>query len=132
MVISRHAGRNPYRWIENDPTGAVYGIATWRWGCAPAEYATRRQLKARGLSPYQPPAGQILRARVRKPHDPLWAHLFLIEAARPSRPATPAQRAALEKAAAARRTCDGCGRDAGYVVPARDRLCGECAIPNAA
>lgn len=34
-----------------DPTGARYGIPTFPWRYAPDGYATRRQLRARGLRP---------------------------------------------------------------------------------
>lgn len=34
-----------------DPTGSVHGIPTFPWRFAPDGYATRRQLRARGLRP---------------------------------------------------------------------------------
>ncbi|MEU8608458.1 hypothetical protein AB0C29_10710, partial [Actinoplanes sp. NPDC048791] len=45
----------------HDPDGARYGIPTFWWRGAPPGYATRRQLRARGLRRVgQPVAAQIL------------------------------------------------------------------------
>lgn len=50
-----------------DPTGARYGIPTYPWRLAPAGYATRRQLRARGLRPGgQPVAAQLMRRSPRR------------------------------------------------------------------
>ena len=44
-----------------DPSGARYGIPTYPWRLAPDGYATRRQLRARGLRPGgQDVAAQLL------------------------------------------------------------------------
>ena len=51
-----------------DPTGARYGIPTFPWKFAPddEEFATRRQLRARGLRPGgQPIAAQVMRVNRR-------------------------------------------------------------------
>lgn len=99
------------------------GLPTFRWGGAPAEVATRRQLRARGLRPGgQQPVAQIKWRRGRR-----WAGLYRLDLAMPRRVPSPAQRAALGAALAARRRCRACVRDAGYVVPHRTGLCGDCA-----
>ncbi|MFC8450602.1 RRQRL motif-containing zinc-binding protein [Kitasatospora sp. NPDC057223] len=117
-----------------DPAGERFGIPTFPWRMAPDSLCTRRQLRARGLRPNgQPVAAQIL-WRSRKSKDVRAAYLYQPELACPVRPMTPAKWAALAAANRARRTCPGCGRDAGYVLPARYGTCLPCAddIPNAA
>ncbi|MFJ8108800.1 RRQRL motif-containing zinc-binding protein [Streptomyces sp. NPDC096132] len=112
-----------------DPTGARHGIPTFPWRCAPDGYATRRQLRARGLRPGgQPVTGQVLRPRYRR--GPLVAYLYRIDAAKPVRPMTPAKWAALAKANAARRLCPKCRTDAGYVIPVSLGMCVLCAYPD--
>lgn len=45
-----------------DPNGARFGIPTYPWRMAPDGYATRRQLRTRGLRPGgQPVAAQVMR-----------------------------------------------------------------------
>jgi len=109
-----------------DPAGDRYGIPTYPWRQAPEHLATRRQLAAQGLRP----GGQDVQAQI------LWrtrggavrmAYLYEIARALPKRIPTAAQRAALAKALAARRTCPRCGIDRGYVLPARIGACNECA-----
>ena len=76
-----------------DPAGERFGIPTYPWRMAPDGYATRRQLRTRGLRPGgQTVAGQILRPRRRRP--PLTAYLYRVDLARPVRPMTPARWAA--------------------------------------
>lgn len=108
----------------DDPTGARYGIPTYWWQGAPAGLATRRQLRAAGLRP----GGQQVAAQV------LWrgvggvraAYLYRIDAAKPKRTATPAQRAAIGKALAARRVCPECGQARGYYIPLSLGECLDC------
>ncbi|QNP71743.1 hypothetical protein IAG44_21465 [Streptomyces roseirectus] len=112
-----------------DPSGERFGIPTFPWRMAPDGYATRRQLRVRGLRPGgQCVAGQILRPRRRR--EPLTAYLYRVDLARPVRPMTPARWAALAKANTARRTCPDCGRDAGYVIPPTLGACVPCAFPT--
>ncbi|MFK0024178.1 RRQRL motif-containing zinc-binding protein [Streptomyces sp. NPDC090798] len=112
-----------------DPAGERFGIPTFPWRCAPDEYATRRQLRGRGLRPGgQEVAAQILRPRRRR--EPLTAYLYRVDLARSVRPMTPARWAALDKANAARRRCPECGRDAGYVIPSSLGACVTCAYPE--
>lgn len=114
----------------DDPTGATFGIPTFPWRLAPAGYATRRQLRARGLRPGgQPVAAQVLRGRHRR--APLVAYLYRIDLAKPVRPMTPGRAAALAKAMTARRTCPNCLTDAGYCIPASLGVCVTCAYPPA-
>ncbi|MEU6481445.1 RRQRL motif-containing zinc-binding protein [Streptomyces sp. NPDC047017] len=104
-------------------------LPVYRWRLAPDGYATRRQLRARGLRPGgQDVAAQLERPRRRRP--PLVAYLYRIDAAKPVRLMTPAMRAALDRANAARRTCPKCRRDAGYVIPASLGMCVPCAYPT--
>ncbi|MEU1418651.1 RRQRL motif-containing zinc-binding protein [Kitasatospora sp. NPDC005751] len=111
-----------------DPTGDRHGgTPTYPWRMAPTGLLTRRQLRARGLRPGgQPVAGQIL-WRSRRTNGVRTAYLYRLTLAKPVRPMTPGRTAALAKANAARRTCPGCGRDAGYVLPAHLGTCLPCA-----
>ena len=112
-----------------DPNGARYGIPTFPWRHVPDGYATRRQLRARGLRPGgQDVAAQALRPRYRR--GPLVAYFYRLDHAKPVRPMTPAKRAALAKANLARRTCPQCRADAGYVIPASLGVCVPCAYPD--
>lgn len=54
------------------------------------------------------------------------AYLYDVRLALPKRIPSDAQRAALAKALKARRTCPGCGRDVGYVLPRRLGRCLDC------
>ncbi|WP_438314523.1 RRQRL motif-containing zinc-binding protein [Streptomyces sp. HUAS TT3] len=101
----------------------------YRWRLAPDGLATMRQLRAAGLRPGgQQVVAQVERPRRRRP--PLVAFLYRVDRAKPVRPMSPARQAALDKANAARRTCPTCGRDAGYVIPARLGECVPCAFPG--
>jgi len=104
-------------------------LPVFRWRLAPDGYATRRQLRARGLRPGgQDVAAQLERPRRRRP--PLVAYLYRVDLAQPVRPMTPGRWAALTKANTARRTCPKCRRDAGYVIPASLGMCVSCAFPD--
>ncbi|MFD5720179.1 RRQRL motif-containing zinc-binding protein [Streptomyces sp. NPDC127036] len=112
-----------------DPNGARYGLPTYPWRLAPDGFATRRQLRARGLRPGgQPIAAQILRPRYRR--GPLVAYLYRVDRAKPVRPMTAGRRAALAKAMLARRTCSQCRTDVGYVIPSSLGTCVTCAYPE--
>ncbi|MBZ6303266.1 RRQRL motif-containing zinc-binding protein [Streptomyces olivaceus] len=104
-------------------------VPVYRWRLAPDGLATRRQLRALGLRP----GGQDVAAQVERPRrrrEPLVAYLYRVEQAKPVRPMTPAKRAALAKANAARRVCPECRRDAGYVIPPTLGMCTPCAFPE--
>ncbi|MFI5935767.1 RRQRL motif-containing zinc-binding protein [Actinoplanes sp. NPDC051494] len=104
-----------------DPEGTRYGLPTFWWGGAPADYATRRQLRARGLRPGgQPIAAQILWRGIGGTRA---AYLYRLDLARPKRPATPGQLRAVRAALRARRTCRVCGELRPYYIP---RSLGEC------
>ena len=104
-----------------DPEGDLYGLPTFWWRGAPEGYATRRQLRARGLCPGgQPVAAQILWRGVGGERA---AYLYRIDLARPKRTATPAVRRALANAMRARRTCPTCRQTRPYCIP---RSLGEC------
>ena len=105
----------------HDPDGTRHGIPTYWWQGAPPGYATRRQLRERGLCPgRQPIAAQVLWRGVGGTRA---AYLYRLDLARPKRTATPAVRAALAKAMRARRTCPTCHQLRPYVIP---RSLGEC------
>jgi hypothetical protein len=105
----------------HDPTGVRYGIPTFWWQGAPDGYATRRQLRARGLRPAgQPVAAQILWRGVGGERV---AYLYRLDLAKPKRTATPAQRRAIGCALLARRTCTTCRAVRPYFIP---RSLGEC------
>ncbi|MFE9100168.1 RRQRL motif-containing zinc-binding protein [Actinomadura geliboluensis] len=111
-----------------DPTGARFGIPTWPWRMAPPHLRTRRQLTAEGLRPGgQEIAGQVLWNSRRYRKGVRVAYLYDVRLALPKRVPTDRQRAALDKALAARRHCPTCRRDAGYVLPRHLGECLECA-----
>ncbi|MFF8781828.1 RRQRL motif-containing zinc-binding protein [Streptomyces sp. NPDC015140] len=104
-------------------------LPVYRWRLAPDGYATRRQLRARGLRP----GGQGVAATLERPRrrrGPLVAYLYRVDLAKPVRPMTPGRWAALAKANAARRLCPHCQRDAGYVIPTSLGTCVTCAYPD--
>jgi hypothetical protein len=104
-----------------DPAGDRYGIPTFWWQGAPDGYATRRQLRARGLRPGgQPVAAQIMWRGVGGDRA---AYLYRLDLARPVRPMTPGRRRAVAAALRARRTCTTCGELRNYYIP---RSFGEC------
>jgi hypothetical protein len=108
--------------IRPDPDLTIpTDFPSYRWLCAPAGYATRRQLAALGLRPGRQPVARIVWRRGERV-----AYLFPIHLAKPKRPATPAQLRALGRAMTARRTCRACGRDAGYCLPRRWSGCLDC------
>ncbi|MDX2727692.1 RRQRL motif-containing zinc-binding protein [Streptomyces sp. PA03-2a] len=114
-----------------DPTGAMHGIPTFPWKFAPDGYATRRQLRDRGLRPGgQAVAAQIMRRSRRRKTGVAVAFLYRIELAKPVRPMTSAKRAALAKAMTARRTCPNCRVDVGYCIPTSLGMCPACAYPE--
>ncbi|MFB6773178.1 RRQRL motif-containing zinc-binding protein [Streptomyces sp. NPDC056337] len=104
-------------------------LPVYRWRLAPDGYATRRQLRARGLRP----GGQGVAAALERPRrrrGPLVAFLYRVDLAKPVRPMTPGRWAALAAANTARRTCPQCRRDAGYVIPPTLGTCVACAFPE--
>lgn len=110
-----------------DPTGEKYGIPTFPFKMAPSGLATIRQLRADGLRP----GGQSVVAQVMWRKGKRVAYLYRIDLAKPKRTATPAQRAALDRALLARRVCPTCGRTKSYFIPRRTGACLDC-IPEGA
>ena len=102
-----------------DPGGTRYGLPTYPWRWAPDGLLTTRQLRARGLRP----GGQPITAQILWRHGTRVAYLYRQDLAKPKRPATPAQIAAVAKALRARRTCLSCRREHPYYIP---RSLGEC------
>ncbi|MEU2799450.1 RRQRL motif-containing zinc-binding protein [Streptomyces sp. NPDC007117] len=111
-----------------DPTGTTYGVPTFPWKYAPDGYATRRQLRARGLRPGgQPVAAQVMRRASRRKGGVTVAYLYRLDLAKPVRPMTPGRAAALAAAMTARRTCPQCRVDVGYCIPTSLGMCPGCA-----
>ena len=72
-----------------DPSGARFRVPTFPWKFAPDGYATRRQLRARGLRPGgQPVAAQVMRHHRGRRGGVQVAYLYRIDLAKPVRPMT--------------------------------------------
>jgi hypothetical protein len=105
-----------------DPTGERYGIPTYPFKMAPDGLATVRQLRARNLRP----GGQTVAAQLLWRRGDRRAYLYRIDLAKPKRQATAAQRAAIDRALTARRTCPVCGQTQPYYIPRRTGACLDC------
>jgi hypothetical protein len=89
---------------------------------APAGLYTRRQVRPAGLRPgRQDIAGQILWRRGDRV-----AYLYRVDLALPKRTATRAQRAAVDRALLARRTCPECRQVKDHYIPRRHGECFDC------
>ncbi|WP_329289391.1 RRQRL motif-containing zinc-binding protein [Streptomyces sp. NBC_01455] len=109
-----------------DPAGARYGIPTYPWRMAPDGFATRRQLRARGLRPGgQPIAAQVMVTN-RRVNTPRVAYLYREDLAKPVRPMTSRKWGALALAMLARRTCPTCQITYSYCLSTRYGICGLC------
>ncbi|MER7677033.1 RRQRL motif-containing zinc-binding protein [Streptomyces sp. NPDC096934] len=114
-----------------DPSGTRFGVPTFPWRFAPDGYATRRQLRDRGLRPGgQPIAAQVMRRHRGRKSGVQVAYLYRLDRARPVRPMTSRKWGALALAMLARRTCPQCLLDAGYVIPTSLGTCVSCAYPE--
>ncbi|WP_329552912.1 RRQRL motif-containing zinc-binding protein [Streptomyces sp. NBC_00696] len=114
-----------------DPSGARFGVPTFPWRFAPDGYATRRQLRDRGLRPGgQQVAAQVMRRHRGRKSGVQVAYLYRVDRARPVRPMTSRKWGALALAMLARRTCPQCQLDAGYVIPTSLGTCVSCAYPE--
>jgi hypothetical protein len=110
-------------WDGTTALGWVWGaMPVFRFRFAPAGLATRRQLRALRLAPggHEPYAGLTWR------RGQAWAWLYRLDLAVPSRPASPAQLNALDKAMTQRRRCRACREVQSYCVPVSDGRCSEC------
>ncbi|GHA59199.1 RRQRL motif-containing zinc-binding protein [Streptomyces purpurascens] len=110
---------------RNQAPGAVAVRAAVRGkGPVPAEgLATRRQLRAMGLSP----GGQDPVARLTWRGGQRWAWLYRVDLAVPKRTPTLAQEMALDRAMAAQATCPLCRRRYHHCLPLRTLgSCLEC------
>ncbi|MFI0230797.1 RRQRL motif-containing zinc-binding protein [Streptomyces sp. NPDC017086] len=106
-------------------------LPVYRWRLAPDGYATRRQLRARGLRPGgQDVAAQLERPRRRR--GPLVAYLYRVDLAKPVRPMTASRWRAHEAMMRSRRTCPVCQRDVGYVIRVSVGTCESCGAASAA
>ncbi|MFH0520272.1 RRQRL motif-containing zinc-binding protein [Streptomyces sp. M41] len=114
-----------------DPTGARYGVPTYPWQFAPDGYATRRQLRERGLRPGgQPIAGQVMRRHRGRKAGVQVAYLYREDLAKPVRPMTSRKWGALALAMLARRTCPKCRITYSYCMPTSLGMCVLCAYPD--
>jgi hypothetical protein len=110
-----------------DPEGKRYGTPTFPYHLAPADTATRRQLRAAGLAPggHQPIAQILWKHRGRRRQ----ANLYDVNLAVPKRVPTPDQLAAVRKALVARMTCPSCPPNKAvkdYCIPKSYGECWEC------
>ncbi len=97
-----------------DPEGKRHGgWPTYPYGQAPDGLLTARQLRAQDLRP----GGQDIAAQILWRRGKRVAYLYRADLAQPKRTATPAQRAAIERALTARRTCPECGADPRVLHP---------------
>jgi hypothetical protein len=96
-------------------------LPEYRWGEAPENLRTKRQLAEQGLRPGGPQVATLRWGTSRRPKH---AALFDAAIAKPKRQMTAAQRAALEAARAAQRTCFVCQQDVGYVL--KGGICSKC------
>lgn len=100
-------------------------LVTYPWfDQVPEHLKTRKQLAEQGLRPGGPVVARVVWRRGKR-----WADLYDLNTAKPKRAMSEAQRAALDKAHQAQRTCPGCGHVYKYVLgpswrPRRD--CGVC------
>ncbi|MGW3635511.1 RRQRL motif-containing zinc-binding protein [Streptomyces sp. NPDC005122] len=101
-------------------------VSTFPWRMAPDGYATRRQLRARGLRPGgQPIAAQVMVTN-RRVNTPRVAYLYCENLAKPVRPMTSRKWGALAPAMLARRTCPRCEVIYSYCLSTRYGICGLC------
>ncbi|MFK0178196.1 RRQRL motif-containing zinc-binding protein [Streptomyces xanthochromogenes] len=115
-----------------DPAGDRYGIPTFPWKFAPDGYATRRQLRVRGLRPGgQEVAAQLMRTSVRRKAGVSVAYLYRVDRALPVRPMTSRKWGALALAMLARRTCPKCRVVYSYCIPVSLGMCVLCADAEA-
>lgn len=107
-----------------DPAGAVHGLPTYPWRCAPEGLATRRQLTAAGLRPGgAAPVAQLMWPR--RGDEVGFALLYNVAASVPKRAPTPGNLKAVAAMLAARSTCRVCGTVHGFCLPA-GRTCWRC------
>lgn len=105
-------------------TGIVDGLPAFAWGSAPSGLVTVRQLAAERLRPVGDPIALLVWGRTRADgRHARWAGLYDVDRAADKRPLTPAMRAAIDAALAARRVCQICGPVDHYV---RTGLCSDC------
>ncbi|MER5399246.1 RRQRL motif-containing zinc-binding protein [Streptomyces sp. NPDC002599] len=109
-----------------DPTGARYGMPTYPWRMAPDGYATRRQLRTRGLRPGGQPVAAQLMVINRRVGTPRVAYLYREDLALPVRPMTSRKWGALALAMLVRRTCPTCQITYSYCLSTRHGICGLC------
>lgn len=111
--------------------GTYGGLPLLSQGWAPrGKLATFRQLRKLGLRPGGAYPVAVLYGRHNASGKTWFASLYLIGAAVPVRPMTPAKWAALAKANAAKRICPDCGQDRGYVIPPSLGMCLDCSDDN--
>jgi len=113
--------------ITTDGRSAPAYSGEWvkfRYGLAPENLATYRQLAAAGLRPGG--AQPVAELAWRHGRSQRLAYLYDVAVAVPKRAMTAAKEQALAKAMRARRTCPFCRRDAGYCIPRSLGMCVDC------
>lgn len=94
----------------------------YKWGKAPENLQTKKQLAEAGLRPGGPIVAQLVWGRGKTSG---YANLYDVAQAVSKKAASPAQLAALEKARQKLRSCPRCGYDLGF-VPGRNFSAYEC------
>ncbi|MGW4114796.1 RRQRL motif-containing zinc-binding protein [Actinosynnema sp. NPDC004786] len=103
------------------------GLPVFGWREAPPGLATRRGLRALGLSPRGLDPVALLVFGHRRPYRrEECAQLYLIEQARPVLPMTPAEWQAHDAMMRARRTCRTCHQVVDHCVRGPRRQCSAC------
>lgn len=123
QLIELWDGRHELGWHQD-------GLPTFPFGHAPKGVATRRQLRDTGLCP----GGHDIVAQLVWRRGRAWAGLYRVDLAQPQRKPSPAQRAAIDKALAARRTCPTCPpatRLKPYYLPTSTGQCWTCSLTDA-
>lgn len=103
------------------------GLPLLSYGIAPRDLlATYRQLRADGRRPGGKGPVALLYMRHNPSNKLTFANLYLVAAAQPVRPMTPAKWASVQAALAARRVCPVCCEDGGDYIRRSVGMCEAC------
>lgn len=127
MIPSREPVVLPWNGITAFCRGLRDGLPVFGWREAPKGLATKRGLRALGLSRRGlDPVALLVFGHRRPARREEVAELYLIEHAKPVLPMTPAEWAAHEAMMRARRTCRTCRRVVDHCVRGPKRQCSGC------
>ncbi|QUQ70583.1 RRQRL motif-containing zinc-binding protein [Kutzneria sp. CA-103260] len=123
-IVQMPVAWSPYPEFTHGTEG---GLPLLPYGWAPPTLlATFRQLRAMDLRPDGADPVAMLYGYSKRGGRQWFAKLYLIAAAKPVRPMTPARWHALNLANLARRECPGCHRARDYVIPPTFGKCFPC------